>query len=185
MTVSKDQQIFSLLVWFRNQDISKWLWVTIRFCFWSQPPCSSWKLSHLSYWPISTAHLHSPPFNTDLGYCQRKPSSSCFLPPPPIQYTFILVEVSSLTLVSDPGLWLIALTCCTNEYDSRFHRGLHWMSWSYRYPALTCWGDESLLMCPPPLWIPLPLWPVCFLRLYKFVDRSQYLSLFSALLNSK
>lgn len=43
---------------------------------------------------------------------------------------------------------------------------------------------SPLLMCPPPLWIPLGLWPVCFLRLYKFVDRSQYLSVFSALLHS-
>lgn len=55
------------------------------------------------------------------------------------------------------------------------------MNWSYRYPALTHWGDEStthvtlhlcgfLLVCDQ---------CVCFLRLYKFVDKGQYFCLYS------
>lgn len=55
------------------------------------------------------------------------------------------------------------------------------MNWSYRYPALTHWGDEStthvtlhlcgfLLVCDQ---------SVCFLRLYKLVDKGQYFCLYS------
>lgn len=56
-----------------------------------------------------------------------------------------------------------------------------WMNWSYRYPALTHWGDEStthvtlhlcgfLLVCDQ---------CVCFLRMYKLVDKGQYFCLYS------
>jgi len=56
-----------------------------------------------------------------------------------------------------------------------------WMNWSYRYPALTHWGDEStahvtLHLCG---FLLVSDQCVCFLRLYKLVDKGQYFCLYS------
>lgn len=81
-------------------------------------------VSHSPFLPASLlstgTYFHHPlsfPILSNLGHCQRKPFSSC-CSPNPNTYIYSGRTVFPLTLAL--FLWLTALSCCTNEYDSRF-----------------------------------------------------------------